>query len=430
MPGTFLLPAGTVNFSTVLVIPPLCTIQGRGIGASTLLLAPKTVLSPAAIINGRESEIGNGTLDTDITMQDLTLDLNTSNQAAPSYGVWMNNIAYSNFTRFEVDGGMVHFGIGGVDATSASYTHDLTFVDPYFHNAGMRFGDDEDTLQFTAQNVVLRGGTLGPSTDTGAGLLAFGTSNLVFYNVTFVDNAQACGVAGGPTPGNIPSTASKSQFGNNNVMISGGSMTCSGTSAFAISDGLGDNWTIKNTRIMLTPITTGTSSASALSFDGGSNIAVSGVVVNGAKVAGVAILSLGSETVDNVCVSGGLISDTNGPGIILQVAYGSANMSNISVSDVTIQNPGAGTLTTAEPGIYVSQDSTGVQNSWSISNNTISDDQATHTMNYGVQYGGNPVVSVEGNTITGYTIGEFSSIALAPPPGQTPFLGRGCRPSR
>ncbi len=162
-PGTFRLPPGTVNFSTTLIIPSHCTIQGQGIGASTLLLAPGMSTYPMPLMqNAEASVVMSATLDEDITLEGFTLSFNSANQtAAPSNsahgGLIVSNAEYVTIDHVDVNGVTVHIGGAGFleSATDATYTHDISLTNNYFHNAGVSPYIDADQVQIVGQNITI-----------------------------------------------------------------------------------------------------------------------------------------------------------------------------------------------------------------------------------------------------------------------------------
>ncbi len=411
-PGRIMLPAGTITFSTMLTVPAYCTIQGQGMGISTLQLAANTqLLAPGAIINTREGlSSPPGTLDTNITLQDFTLDLNTAHQTAASEAIWMANVQFVTLDHVEVNGGMVHFGTPQISSASATYTHDITIIDSNLHNAGISPAYDEDALQFLAQNVLVSNTTLGPSSDSGTGLLGYGTAHIVYTGNIFTNNPQTCGVAGGAP---APNTALDPNLESNDVIISNNTITCDGTNGFGISVNQGKKWTISHNTIHATPVLAGTQTAPAINVESASDVTVSGNQIDGAKFTGISLSAYGQEVLRNVSVTGNTVRNTNSAGIGMLVTSSTnpgATFEAVTVTGNDIINPGNGV---AGPGILVAQGATGSGVAQyvgvSISDNSIVDDQATHTMTYGIQYNGFPNLSVANNNISGYTSGAYQA---------------------
>ena len=58
----------------------------------------------------------------------------------------------------------------------------------------------------------------------------------------------------------------------------------------------------------------------------------------------------------------------------------------------------------------MTQNTTGAVGNWIVGNNNILDDQVTPTMDYGIKYLGNPIISVSSNQVSGPTVAAYSSI--------------------
>ena len=410
-----MLPTGTVSFSTTLTIPAYCTIQGQGMGVSKLLLAANTqLISPAAITNTREPLVAPGTLDNNINLTSFTLDLNTADQTSGSAAIWMANVDFFNMDGIEVNGGMVHLGgaTSITDNTVASYTHDISITNSVIHNAGVVPFIAADALQLLALNVKVSNNTLGPSTDSGIGLLGAGTSNIQITDNTFTGNPQTCGVAGGPTVGNVPGPPNAGRLVNY-VTITGNTILCGGSAGFGINGALANHWVIANNIITNIAASNGSQVSPAIALEAVTDITITGNSIIGAQDGGIYIMAQSDELTENVVISGNTIRNPNKYGILLE-SFSDTNpgstLANVTVSGNVIVDPGVGG---AYPGIEVAQDGFGggiaAYRNVIITGNSILDDRLTPTMNYGILYLGCPTVTVGNNAISGATIAPSST---------------------
>jgi parallel beta-helix repeat protein len=413
-PGTVALPSGSVTVGTTLVIHSRCTIQGQGMGVSTILLAPNTSLkSPAILTNSKQSLSLPSTLDSSINLLNFTLDANTANNPTASFGISMANVASLTIDHVEVSGAMVHLG-GTVAGYDASYTHDLTITNNNFHDAGIAQNDDQDSLQFNAQNVKVSGNTFGPSTDTGAALLGGSATNqtahVVITNNLFVNNAQACGVAeGDPNRGRAPDQVSVSW----DVTVADNTISCSDSYGYGIFFNQSHNVTISGNIIRISPRAGGTNTSPAILLGGVTDATVTGNQITGSKDAGILLEANGANTLSGVTLTGNTIRNPNTFGIYLISVSGDnpgAALKNVTITGNTIVNPGDGVPMS---GIVIGQDAlpggSSVVSGITVVGNTITDDRTPSMMPYGVVYLGFPTnLTVTSNQISGFTAAEYS----------------------
>jgi hypothetical protein len=414
-PGTFILPAGVVYFFTTLTDPTLCTIRGQGMGVSILRLGANTVLSPAAIVNASQSLINPTTLDSYIHFEGFTLDLNVANQTAYTLAMSLSNISYSSFSGVEVNGADVAIACSNMaDLTCASYQHDLTFSNDYFHNAGIVLAHDDDSLTLAAQTVKITNSTFGPSTDTGIGSLGFGASGYVMDGNTFINNALACGFAAGPTLNSVPAPPN-AQYGTNDIVFTNNHVTCSGTGSFGFQDVLGNGLTLANNIFNDTPISGGTSSATQIAIEAVTNASIANNAIDGSDNQAIIIIAANLDIDKNITVTGNTAKNTNKECFAISsisTTTPGSFLENINVAGNTCIDPG---VVTPSAGMVVSQYSipssgTAVYQNVTISGNGFLDDRTIPTMTNGVSYAGSPIVSVFGNTVSGNTGAAYSSI--------------------
>jgi parallel beta-helix repeat protein len=416
-PGAVVLPSGSVTVAATVVIPSHCTIQGQGMGVSTLLLAPNTSLkSPAILTNTKQPENLPATIDSNINLLNFTLDANTTNNPTASYAISMANLAYLTIDHVEISGGMVHFG-GNVAGYDASYTHDLTITNNNFHDAGVAQKDNQDALQFNAQNVKVTGNTLGPSTDTGAALLggsaANQTAHVLIANNVFFNNAQACGVAeGDPNRGRAPDQISSSW----DVTVSDNTISCSGTYATGIFFNQSHNVTVSGNIIRISPKAgePGNYTSPAILLGGVRDANVTGNQITGSRDAGIVLEAYGVNKLNGVTVTGNTIRSPNTYGILLISISGDnpgAELKNVTITGNTIIDPGN---SSPMSGIVIGQAAisggTCVVSGITVVGNTIVDDRTPSLMTYGIQYLGFPTnLTVSSNEVSGYTAAEYSA---------------------
>lgn len=408
--GLAILPSGPVNLAATLIVPAHCTIQGQGIGVSTILVAPNTVFTPGMVVNTQHALTLPATLDQDITLRDFTLDGNLANNPTASWGIVMGNLSNLSIDHVEVNGGMVHLG-GTVAGYDASYTNHISITNSYFHDAGVAHGDDQDTLQVDAQYVNVSNNTLGPSTDTGTALLGGSatqqTAHVAITGNNYVNNAQDCGVAeGDPTQGDNPSIVVQSW----DVTITGNLMSCTGGHPYGIFFNQSHKITITGNTIHLAPAAGGSASAAAIYLGAVSDATVTGNQIDGATTDGIWVDGINQDSVSGVTLTGNVIRNPNRYGVHLssEVQATGTKFESITVTGNTVIDPGNGT---AQPGMVVSQDSGSSSfNNVTIVGNNIIDDLPTHLMTYGLAYIGFPTGMTIGlNNISGFTTAAYST---------------------
>jgi parallel beta-helix repeat protein len=413
-PGIVTLPLGTVNFSTTLTVPSHCTIRGAGLGVSVLLLAANTTLgtcgastAKCAITNSQAPLHEPSTADTSIRLQDFTLNLNNANQTIAAYGVLMGNLNHSSMDRLEVNGGDVYFGETNATVVGdAGYTRDLTISDSHFHNARISPSQDQDSLGIMGVNVWVTGNTLGPSSDSGLGLMGYGTAFITVVNNTFTNNAQACSLAAGPAVGSASTITST----NSHVTFTGNTISCNRGNPYGTVIVGGTDIAIVSNRYSMTPAP-GSQVVPNIMLESASYSTVTGNVIHGGKDAGIALENYNNDLSRGDTISANSITRMNNSGIelLVQAATGdSAFLSNISVTANSIIEPG--NCTAAVPGIYLSQSASGDATqlmTGSVQGNVITDDCEPARVNYGVMGIGTLQVVVSGNKVTGATASAY-----------------------
>jgi hypothetical protein len=415
-PGTVTLPAGVVNFSTTLVVPSYCTIKGQGIGVSRLLASAPTTFSPGAVVNTQQAQNKPTTLDSNIHLADFTLDMNIGSQTVYSKGISLANISYSSIDKVELAGGtlFVTYPPNINDLTLASYQHDLRFDSLHIHDVGLAFSQG-DCATITGQHIQMTNSTLGPCADTGLASFGVGAYDYTITNNTFINNVQTCGVATGPTLNNVPAPPN-TQFATSNLIVSNNHLFCGtiGNPSYAIGMQfvLGSYVTITGNDIHYVPTSGGSQTSPAIGLESVSDVTVTGNIIDGSKYQGITIIAQNLETTENVMVTGNTIRGTTMQSIYLfnqSATTPGSQLSNIIINGNTIVDPGNGT--SGGVGIQLAQNSIGggqaAYTNVNVENNTILDDQTTHTMAYGVMYQGSPTASVAGNQISGYTTSAY-----------------------
>lgn len=415
-PGTVTLPAGVVNFSTTLIVPSYCTIKGQGIGVSRLLASAPTTFSPGAVVNTQQTQNKPTTLDSNIHLADFTLDMNIGSQTVYSKGISLANISYSSIDKVELAGGtlFVTYPANINDLTLASYQHDLRFDSLYIHDVGLAFSQG-DCATITGQHIKMTNSTLGPCADTGLASFGVGAYDYTITNNTFLNNVQTCGVAIGPTLNTVPAPPN-TQFATSNLIVSNNHLFCGtiGNPSYAIGMQfvLGSDVTITGNDIHYVPTSGGTQTSPAIGLESVSDVTVTGNTIDGSKYQGITITAQNLETTENVMVTGNTIRGTTMQSIYLlsqSATTPGSNLGNIIINGNTIVDPGNGTP--GGIGIQLAQNSIGggqaAYTNVNVENNTILDDQTTHTMAYGVMYQGSPTASVAGNQISGYTTSAY-----------------------
>lgn len=416
-PGTLVLPAGIVNFSSTLVVPSFCTIRGKGMGVSRLLLVPNMTTIPEPLMENTEAPvIMSPTLDQFIHLSGFTLDFDGVNQTVvpttAMNGLWISNAENVTVDHVEVSGVDVHIGGQGwsESATDATYTHDISLTNNWFHGAGLSPEWDSDQIQVIGEKVRITGNTIGPSTDTGIAMWGGSTKNIVISYNWLIDNQkqQIVGAATPPVTPPLPSGAT-----DDDVVISNNKLTETSLCAGGIMAVNESRWGILDNFIREVPPAAvyGTSNQIQIEFD--SDVEVKGNHIIGGCYQGISVESNSGETTQGISVVGNTVRNTSYEGILLSsVANGSgeiATLSNVSVTGNFVIDPGSldpiGIVIAQNPANSGAANYTGVV----VSGNTIQDDLSTHKMTYGVQFLGFPVVSVCSNTISGYTIAAYSS---------------------